>query len=329
MDGSVNVLSYIAFAVIIICIWYFTEVMKAKYNMYKVKPEGFEDTKTPENVEDPSSYTWINKLENIYDEFYVDIYDELLGQSQRTQAKVDLCINIWKSKEPISTWSVLDAGCGTGIAACYFAKKGAGNVIALDNSTFMITYAQHETPKKLQLTDKELGNIRWRQDSVINPSACSAAEATHLVVFYFTFYYIQNQEEFLRHLNFWSKPGAKLALEVVNKYKFDPILETASPFIGFSLQKYSKERIRKSSIAFDTFDYQAEFVLSGDKGEFYETFRFKKKKEKVRRQKHNLFMPEIKKIVKMAETAGWNYKGYQDLNPLGFEYGYVLFLEKN
>ena len=155
-----------AFYRYIICIWYFTEVMKAKYSMYKVshiqeKSEGFEDKNSLEKPEDPSLYTWITQPQSIYDDFYVGIYDELLGQTQRTQAKVELCIDIWKSKEPISTWSVLDAGCGTGVASCYFAKKGAGNVIALDYSTSMITYAQKETPKKLQLTEKEFGNIRW------------------------------------------------------------------------------------------------------------------------------------------------------------------------
>ena len=327
MDG---LLFYIAFAVIILCIWYFVEVVKAKYNIYKVShiQEGFEGTSnTLEKHEDNSLYTWIDQPQNIYDDFYVGIYDELLGQTSRTISKVELCIDIWKSKDPISTWTVLDAGCGTGVAACYFAKKGAGNVIAMDYSTSMITYAQKETPKKMELTDKEKANIRWRQESLINPSACAAAEATHIIVFYFTFYYMKNQEEFLRHLNFWSKPGAKLVLEVVNKYKFDPILEAASPFIGFSLQKYSQERIRKSKVTFDKFDYEAEFMLTDDKGEFYETFRFKTKQ--VRRQKHIFNMPEIKKIVKMAEIAGWNYKGYQDLNPLGFEYGYLLFLEKN
>ena len=360
MDGRLNILSYIAVSITILCVWYFFEVSKAKYQIYKIsnlnenedfmdfekKEEGKEDSKegskegkeeAKEEAKEESSEgsqgsqgsesTWFDKSLTIYDEFYANIYDELTGQTQRTKTKVELCINIWNSQDPISTWSILDAGCGTGVASCYLAKKGAGNIIALDHSAPMISYAQKETTKKLELTDKEIANIRWRQDSLINSRACAAGEVTHIVVFYFTFYYMKDQEEFLRHLNFWSKPGAKLALEVVNKYKFDPILESASPFVGFSLQKYSKERIRKSKVTFDKFDYEAEFMLSGDKGEFYETFRFKNKH--VRRQKHIFNMPEIKKIVKMAELAGWNYKGYQDLNPIGFEYGYLLFLEKN
>jgi hypothetical protein len=105
------------------------------------------------------------------------------------------------------------------------------------------------------------------------------------------------------------------------------VLESASPFLGFSVQKYSKERVMKSSVTFDKFVYQAEFSLSGDpKAEFYETFRFKN--GHVRRQKHTFIMPTIEQIVQMGKRAGWKYVGYQDLNPIGFEYGYILMFEK-
>jgi NRAMP (natural resistance-associated macrophage protein)-like metal ion transporter len=120
--------------------------------------------------------------------------------------------------------------------------------------------------------------------------------------------------------------GGCFVVQVVNREKFDPILESASPFLGFSVQKYSKERIRKSKVVFDKFDYEAEFILSDPKAEFYETFRFKN--GHVRRQKHEFGMPNIEAIVQMGKRAGWKYVGYQDLNPLGFEYGYLLLFEK-
>jgi len=143
---------------------------------------------------------------------------------------------------------------------------------------------------------------------------------------YFTFYYLPDQEEFFRFANMWMKPGGKLIIEVVNKYKFDPILESASPFLAFSLQKYSKERIMKSKVTFDKFDYEAEFQLTDPKGEFYETFRFKN--NHVRRQKHIFNMPTIDAIVKMGKIAGFKYIGFQDLNALGFEYAYLLQFER-
>jgi len=137
---------------------------------------------------------------------------------------------------------------------------------------------------------------------------------------------MQDQEMFFRHMNLWSKPGAKLCVEVVNKHKFDPILESASPFVAFSLQKYTKDRIMKSKVAFDKFEYEAEFVLTDPKAEFYETFRFKN--GHVRRQKHIFLMPSIEKVVDLAKRSGWKYIGYQDMNAIGFEYAYLLTFEK-
>ena len=131
-------------------------------------------------------------------------------------------------------------------------------------------------------------------------------------------------EAAFRNLYLWVKPGGKLAIEVVNKHKFDPMLESAAPWLAFSLQKYSKERVTKSKVTFNKFEYDAHFDLdeSGDSSEFRETFRFKD--GKVRRQRHKLQMPDIKEIVKLAQVAGWKYDNNIDLTPIGFEYAYLL-----
>ena len=133
-------------------------------------------------------------------------------------------------------------------------------------------------------------------------------------------------ETFFRNCLLWTQQNGTMFIEVVNKYKFDPILESASPFVAFSVQKYSKERIMKSKVTFDKFEYDAEFVLTDPKAEFYETFRFKN--GHVRRQKHMFTMPTIEKIIEMAKMAGWKYVGYQDMNGIGFEYSYLLTFSK-
>jgi ubiquinone/menaquinone biosynthesis C-methylase UbiE len=293
--------------------------------------EGFEGSiEKGTEKQDKDLYTYITSPQDIYDEFYANVYDQITGQAERTKAKTILLSSIWKkgsNEQDMKEWCVLDAGCGTGHATLTFAEQGAGRVIGLDFSPAMIKYAEIKAMPASKLTDEQKSHIEWRTNSLINASACSAGEFTHIICFYFTFYYLKDQEEFFRMMNFWSKPNAKLAVEVVNKHKFDPILEPASPFVGFSLQKYSKERMKKSKITFDKFEYEAEFDLMDPKAEFYETFRFKN--NYTRRQKHELIMPDIEKITAMAKRAGWNYVGYQNLNPLGFEYGYVLCFDKN
>ncbi len=286
--------------------------------------EGFEGGESVTGKQD--IYTWITDPQLIYDEFYAGVYDQLSAQQDRNKAKVALLTNLWKKdgSKP-SEWSVLDAGCGTGHAVAGFAKIGAGRIVGMDFAPAMLRQAE-KTLAQEKLTEEQKQVIRWRQDSLINPSACAAGEFTHAVCFYFSVYYLKDQEEFFRHMNLWCKPGGKLAVEVVNKHKFDPVLESAAPFLGFSVQKYSKERILKSNVTFDKFDYQAEFNLTDPKAEFYETFRFKN--GHVRRQKHEFTMPAIEKIVEMGKRAGWKYIGYQDLNPIGFEYAYLLTFEK-
>ena len=129
-----------------------------------------------------------------------------------------------------------------------------------------------------------------------------------------------------RNLAYWIKPGGTLAIEVVNKYKFDPILNSSNPWIGVNPQNYVKERLKTSKVVFDTFDYEATFELEDPNAEFRETFRFKD--GSVRRQKHMLFMPSIPEIIKKAKQNGWLYTKYVDLMNISFPYGYLLFFNR-
>jgi SAM-dependent methyltransferase len=307
-----------------ICLNYLVHVsITTLRQSYLPNTEGFED-----KTEDSALYTWITDETKIYDDFYAKIYDQLTQNLMRTQGKIALCMERWKQdKTDPQTWTVLDAGCGTGVAVAALAKAGVGNIIGIDLSPAMIDHAKRIIIPETTLTDKQKHAITFRKDDLLNPSACSPEELQHTVCLYFTIYYLKDTEAFIRNVLLWTKPGGTLFIEVVNKYKFDPILDSASPLLGFSIQKYSQERVRKSKVNFTTFDYEAEFMLTDPKAEFRETFRFKDN-AKVRRQKHSFIMPEIKEISQLCQRVGWKYDGYIDLNSLGFEYGYILMFKK-
>lgn len=316
------------FLLVVLCVNYMIHVAMSKMATLTSPDlaEGFEGTGAKDEKTDPL-YTWMSDPQAYYDDFYAGVYDQLSQQQQRSQAKVAILMTNWKKDDTDpKTWSVLDAGCGTGHAALTFAKMGVAKIVGIDYSPAMIRFAERKAQPAAELTPEQTASLKWRVDNLINPSAAAAGEFSHAYCFYFTIYYLENKEEFFRHMNFWTKPGGKFVVEVVNKHKFDPLLESASPFVGFSLQKYSQERLRKSKVAFDKFDYEGEFVLTDPKAEFYETFRFKT--GTIRRQKHIFTMPNIADIVEMGKRAGWKYVGSQDLNPIGFEYGYLLFFEK-
>jgi hypothetical protein len=134
---------------------------------------------------------------------------------------------------------------------------------------------------------------------------------------------LQDKDAFFRNMFLWVKPGGELVVEVVNKYKFDPMLDSASPWVGLSLQKYSKDRVMESKVMFDKFEYTGKFELTDPEAEFRETFRFKD--GAVRRQRHRFVMPSIDQIAKAGTAAGWVYTKFIDLTLVGFEYSYLLF----
>jgi len=284
---------------------------------YSVK-EGFESVPGSE----PGNNRWLDNSE-LYDEFYASVYDQLTQGSVRTQAEVGMLLHEWtKRGEDLKTFEILDAGCGTGIAVASFAKMNVKRVVGLDSSEAMINQAKTKTIPQTTLTPEQVAKIEWRKADLIDPSAGAGGEFTHALLLYFTIYYVPDKEIVFRNLFFSVRPGGRLAVHVVNKHKFDPMLESAAPWIGFSLQKYSDKRVTKSEVTFDKFKYSGEFDLQDPGAEFRETFRFNDKT--VRRHRHIFRMENIEEIVEMAKRAGWNYKGFTDLTPISFEYSYHL-----
>ena len=108
------------------------------------------------------------------------------------------------------------------------------------------------------------------------------------------------------------------------------MLESANPFI-FSMQKYSDQRLKKSTVKFNRMEYEGVFDLDENddiNAEFREIMRYTDTGV-VRKQNHLLHMPNIVDIIADAERAHWNYVGFQDLLPVGFEYAYVLMFERD
>jgi SAM-dependent methyltransferase len=295
--------------------------------------EGFADTNESEIAGAVSESSGIIKYldnDDLYDKFYASVYDQLTQGSVRTQAEVGLMLQQWTKRgdAAIESMEVLDAGCGTGIAVASLAKMGVKKVVGLDKSEAMLNQATSNTIPQTTLTEDQKKVISWRKDELLNPSACQGGEFTHVFLLYFTVYYLNDKETLFRNLHFWTKPGGRLVVHVVNKHKFDPMLESASPWLGFSLQKYTESRITKSEVVFNKFTYTGEFDLQDPGAEFRESFRFKDS-GLVRRQRHAFVMEDMERIVGFARAAGWTYLGFTDLTPISFEYAYHLHFRRS
>ncbi len=282
--------------------------------------EGFVDTGAITDSEQ-TSIVWFEN-EELYDEFYASVYDSLTQLAGRYPQEVTLIIHQWKKTTSVDTMDVLDCGCGTGIASIFFAKQNVNSVVGLDISKAMIRRANNTTLVGANLTRAQKEAITYQVGNMQIESTFTAGKFSHAVLLFFTVYYSNDPVGLFKNLFFWIRPGGCLAIEVVNKYKFDPLLEAASPFFGLSVQKYSKKRVTKSRVEFDKFSYEAEFDLQDPTAEFREVFRFKDKS--IRRQRHTMNMRDIKDIVDLAASTGWKYTGFVDLLTAGFEYAYVL-----
>jgi len=273
-----------------------------------------------------SKYEWLVN-DDLFDDFYASVFTKLTQNENLIQAETAICMEEFTKSTPKDQLNILDAGCGIGIATCSFAKQGAKNVVGIDRSHAMIRYAKSTTLPGTTLTDLQKQDIEFRTFDITGPGAAAAAEFTNACILYFTIYYFKDLDGLFRNLALWVKPGGSLAIEVVNKYKFDPILDSSNPWVGVSPQNYVKDRLKRSKVVFDKFDYEAVFELEDPIAEFRETFRFKD--GSTRRQKHTLYMPTMPDIIKKAQANGWTYTKYVDLMPLSFQYGYLLFFSRN
>jgi SAM-dependent methyltransferase len=269
-----------------------------------------------------TKYDWLEN-DDLFDDFYASVFTKLTQNEKLVQAETALCMTEFKKQTPNNKLSILDAGCGIGIGSCSFVKLGAQHVVGIDKSKAMIQYSKGTTLPSTTLTDLQKQDIEFRLADLIGPGAAGAAEFDAACLLYFTVYYFRDLDMLFRNLHLWVKPNGSLAIEVVNKYKFEPVLDSSNPWVGVSPQRYTKDRITKSKVVFDKFDYEAVFELEDPKAEFRETFRFKD--GTVRRQKHKMTMPTMEEIVKMGQAAGWVYQKYIDLVVVGFEYSYLLF----
>ena len=300
------------------CSQYMWLIWEEKYSGYGMM-EGFTDS-------DNSRTSWYENDE-LYDDFYASVYDNLTQLAGRYPQEIALIMHQWKKEAAPDTMDVLDCACGTGIASIYFAKQGVNSVVGLDKSEAMLRRARNVTLVAGIPTLKDQSTVKFLQGDMQQQVTFKAGQFSHAVLLFFTIYYSNDMVGLFNNLFFWIRPGGYIAVEVVNKYKFDPLLESATPFVGLSLQRYSKTRVTKSKVVFDKFTYEAEFDLQDPQAEFRETFRFKDKS--TRRQRHTMTMRDIKDIVELAQTAGWNYTGNIDLVSAGFEYAYVLLFSKS
>jgi len=257
----------------------------------------------------------LRKNDNIFDDFYVPVYDQLMNNKVK---------NLFEVKEIARTTKfnkhsvLLDIGSGLGHHVGLFNKLGGEKCIGLDKSPAMISASQY----KYNDSEFKLGDV-------MDFMNFGSQTFTHITCLYFTIYYIKDKNLFFQNCYNWLMPGGYLVLHLVNRDKFDPILNSADPLHLVSAQKYAKNRITNSLVKFKDFQYKANFDLDKSKNlaEFDETFKDDATGH-VRQNKHKFYMETQKNILSIAKNIGFILKGKIDMISTQYQYQYMYLLYK-
>lgn len=250
----------------------------------------------------------------LYDDFYCSIYDQLLYDTKKNDFEVTQIHDICKIDK---NSNILDLGCGKGHYVNFYNNKGA-SCEGVDKSKSMIKSCRKSYPScKFKLGKMENGML-------YGPDTFS-----HAICLYFTIYYVKDKRKFFENVYKWLKPGGYLILHMVNRDQFDPIIPPSNPLYIVSAQKHAKERLTKSQVRFEDFDYKAKFSLYKNRniGKFEETFTDDATKH-VRKNEHTFYMESQKNILSKAKKIGFILEGHANMVKCRYEYQYLYFLKK-
>lgn len=256
----------------------------------------------------------VKKGPEVYDDFYVDIYDDLVFSKIKNDFEIGTIIN--KTK-PTNESVILDIGSGTGHHVKALTEAGF-NAQGIDISPSMVTQANKVYPElDFQIVD------------AIKPMTFAPNSFTHITCLYFTIYYIQNKRQFLQNCFNWLMPGGYIILHLVDKDNFDPILPAGDPFTIVSPQTYVNKRITSTIVKFNDYDYKSNFEIfpNDTKAQMSETFK-NTKNGAIRKNEHNLHMPTQKKILSIAKDVGFILLSKVDMVKCQYTDQYLYILQK-
>tara|TARA_B100000035_G_C20968062_1_gene539715 strand:+ start:42 stop:1028 length:987 start_codon:yes stop_codon:yes gene_type:complete len=249
-----------------------------------------------------------------YDDFYAEIYDDLYFDHFKNGYEVS---EIDRNAKVEKNSRVLNVGCGNGHYVDNYRKLGTKDVIGLDKSQAMINRAKSKFPKS-----------KFVHGDALNSSLFIHNRFTHILLFNFTIYHIQNKDAFFKNCYDWLMPGGYLVLHMVNRDKFDPIIPSADPLHGVYAQNFAKNRVTNSVIKFKDFLYKANFELDKKNNMAYlkETMKDDDSKH-VRENNHIYYMETQKSILAKAKSKGFILNGTIDMRGARypFQYLYVLY----
>lgn len=257
----------------------------------------------------------LKRNNNIYDDFYINIYDQLQKTNERTDIEVQ---QITSTIELNNNSTILDIGCGTG----YLVNKLQNlnyNIYGVDKSKNMISFCQENFP-----------NINVRLDDVNDSMLYDKNTFSHILCTNFTIYEFKDKIKLLENCHNWLIPNGLFIVHMVDRKNFSPIMPLGKPTILDNPQKYSKFRITDTLIDFLDFTYKSSYnfnYVENNVVVLKETFTDNLTKN-IRQNEMNLYMENINDLIKIFNYCGFKVRTKISMEPFnGDEYQYLYVFE--
>lgn len=262
--------------------------------------------------------------DNVYDDFYASVYDELKYNDEKSSYEVgELVRQTQADKKSV----IMEVGSGTGSHINLLNKYGY-NAFGLEISPAMINEAKSKYPDSLFMQGDALDTMLLPEDKL-----------THILCMNYTIYLIKDKRTFFQNCMKWLMNGGHLAIHMVNRERFDPTLDIVAgkPLKIFPERADFKTPVDKdgkpiqnttTSIKFKKYDYKRKFDIVSDKIAHCKERFINTQNNQVRQHNHVYYMDTQRDILDMASEAGFIVSSQIELNKVGCRYQYIYILQK-
>jgi len=283
-------------------------------NIYK--KEGFHN-----NV---SKNIIIKKGNDIFDNYYVNIYDDILNNTTKNNDDIYIIRN---NTNFTNKSKILDIGCGTGHHVNLFNMQNKNSAIGIDNSRAMIEKSRENYLDSIYKLCNGLNSLEFQYDAF-----------SHITCLNLTIYYIKNKQQLFNNCYNWLIPHGVLVLNLVNSKLFNAITSLAYDADQKPLQHNCNKQLTKCNIKFNTLDYKSDFKLNNNidanttslnepNAILKESF-ISKDSNNIRINEHKLYMSTRQSIINMAMKLGFIMKSEQKYSDSKYKENYLYIFEK-
>lgn len=259
------------------------------------------------------------KDNDLYDTFYSNYYDNIYFCKDKNNYEIK---SIIKKTNMNTKSNILDIGSGTGhhinILDGYNFK-----IVGLDKSHAMVNKSKQLYPSSKFINGDALNSMLF-YDNIF----------THILCLSYTLYYMENKSLFFNNCYKWLIPGGYLAIHLVDREKFSPIIINNDILkfdnIIHNILNNNKRITKNETYLTDNINYKTnfEYYPENNLSLLKETFT---NNNNVRVQEHSYYMENHNDILNIAQGVGFSIISNINMECINnnYKYQYIYILKKS